>query len=106
MKGKFYLALAIGFALVAALAWFWPIDRTPPSVQIQPAPGTYHEAVSVVLSSEPGASVFIALDEGQPMPYLSPVRIKRDTTVSYFAQDRFGNRSTVQPDRKPGRLDR
>ncbi|MDF1534907.1 MAG: chitobiase/beta-hexosaminidase C-terminal domain-containing protein [bacterium] len=105
MKGKSYLSLAILFALLAVLAWLWPIDRTPPQVQIQPVPGKYHEVISVVLSSEPGASVFIALDDGQPMPYLSPVRIKRDTRVGYFAEDRFGNRSTVQSASYAVRLD-
>ena len=39
MKGKFFLLMAILLALVAVLAQFWPLDRTPPEVQIQPAPG-------------------------------------------------------------------
>ena len=39
MKGKAYLALAVTFAAVAVLAHFWPPERTPPSVTIQPVQG-------------------------------------------------------------------
>jgi hypothetical protein len=105
MKGKHYLVLAILFALLATLAWLWPIDKTPPSVQIQPAPGKYHEVISVALSSDPGVSLFIALGDGEPMPYLSPLRLKRDTRVSYFGRDRFGNSSAVQSAKYDVRLD-
>jgi sugar lactone lactonase YvrE len=91
MKGKFFLLMAILLALVAVLAQFWPLDRTPPEVQIQPAPGKYNEKIEVTLSTEPGADLFIALGDQQPMPYVAPVPLKRDTVLRYFARDRYGN---------------
>lgn len=94
MKGKFFLFLAILLALIAVLAQFWPLDRTPPEVQIQPAPGKYNEKIQVTLTTEPGAKLFIAIDDQQPMPFVAPLQLRRDTVVRYFARDRSGNLST------------
>ena len=94
MRGKIFLLLAILMALVAVLAQFWPLDRTPPEVLIQPAPGKYNEEIQVTLTSEPGADLFIALGDSDPMPYIAPLNIKKATVMRYFARDRFGNQST------------
>ncbi len=94
MKGKFFLFLAILLALVAVLAHFWPFDRTPPEVRIQPSPGKYNEKIQVTLTTEPGADLFIAIGDQQPMPYISPLQLRKDTVVRYFARDRFGNLSS------------
>jgi len=91
MRGKVFLFLAILLALLAILSRFWPFDHTPPEVKIQPAPGKYNEKIQVTLTTEPGAHLFIALGEGQPMPYLDPLQIRRDTVIRYFARDRYGN---------------
>lgn len=93
MRGKFFLFLAILLALVAVLAQFWPLDRTPPEVQIQPAPGKYNEEIQVALTSEAGADLFIALGDNEPMPYISPLSLNKVTVVRYFARDRLGNQS-------------
>ncbi|UCG37984.1 MAG: chitobiase/beta-hexosaminidase C-terminal domain-containing protein [bacterium] len=93
MRGKALLFLAVVLALVALLAYFWPLDRTPPEVAIEPAPGRYSEQIEVSMASEKGASIYFALGQEQPIPYTSPFRLKRDTVVRYYAVDRFGNRS-------------
>ncbi|MGD8353726.1 MAG: chitobiase/beta-hexosaminidase C-terminal domain-containing protein, partial [Pseudomonadota bacterium] len=80
-------------ALAAILAFFWPLDRTPPVVRIDPPPGRYNEKIKVTLTSEAGADLFIAVGEAQPVPYLEPVQIRRSTTIRYFGRDRFGNLS-------------
>ncbi len=105
MRGKVFLFLAILLAVVAVLAQFWPFDRTPPDVQIQPAPGKYHEKIQVKLTTEPDAELFIATGDGQPMPYLVPLQLKKDTVVRYFAKDRYGNLSTESIARYEIRLD-
>lgn len=105
MKGKAYLALTVTFAAVAVLAHFWPPERTPPSVTIQPVPGKYGEPIRVSFSSEPGASIFITLGESRAIPYTVPLLLKRDATVRYYAKDRFGNRSTEEEARYEVRLD-
>ena len=68
MRGKVFLLMAILLALVAVLAQFWPLDRTPPEVQIQPTPGKYNEEIQVTLTTEPGADLFIALGDQHPRP--------------------------------------
>ncbi len=94
MRGRLFLLLAILLALVAVLAQFWPLDRTSPEVLIQPAPGKYNEEIQVALTTEPGADVFIALGDNEPMPYIAPLNLKKVAVVRYFARDRFGNQST------------
>lgn len=105
MKGKGFLLAAILLALIAVLAQFWPLDRTPPEVQIQPAPGKYNEKIQVTLTTEPDADLFIAMSDQQPMPYTAPLQLKRGTTIRYFARDRFGNLSTESVARYEVRLD-
>jgi len=96
MRGKVFLLLALLFAIIAVLAQYWPLDRTPPQVQIQPAPGKYNEAILATLTAGPTDQVFIALDDGQPMPYVGPLKIRKDTVIRYFARDRYGNGSPEQ----------
>ena len=105
MKGRFFLLLAILLALVAVAAQFWPFDRTPPEVRIQPLPGKYNEEIHVTLETEPGADLFVALGDHQAMPYLSPIRLRKDTTVRYFARDRYGNSSVEVTGEYQVRLD-
>lgn len=105
MKGKVFLILAIFLALVAVLAQFWPFDHTPPEVQIQPAPGKYNEEIEVTLTTETGADLFFALGDQQPMPYVAPLQLKRDTVIRYYARDRYGNLSTESEARYEVRLD-
>ena len=105
MRGKVFLLLSILLALVAVLAQFWPLDRTPPEVQIQPAPGKYHEKILVTLTAEPDAELFIATGDGQPMPYFVPLQLKKDAVIRYFAKDRYGNLSTENVARYEVRLD-
>lgn len=93
MKGKVFLFLALLLALAAILAQFWPLDRTPPEVRIQPPPGKYNEEVQVTLSTEPGADLFYALGKDQPLPYLAPLKLRKDAVLRYFARDRYGNLS-------------
>lgn len=106
MRGKFFLFLAILFAIVAVMAWFYPFDRTPPSVSISPNPGTYDEVVRVELASEEGARIYFAPGEGEPMPYLGPIPLKRDTRIQYYSEDRAGNRSETLSAVYKIRLDR
>jgi len=94
MRGKVFLLVAILLALVAVLAQYWPLDRTPPEIQIQPAPGKYREKINVTLTTEPDAEAFIAIGDGQPMPYIVPLQLKRDEVIRYFAKDRYGNQSS------------
>jgi len=94
MKGKVFLLAAILLALVAVLGQYWPLDRTPPEVLIQPAPGKYNEKIQVTLTSEPGADLFIGIGDAEPMPYIAPLELRRDTVIRYFARDRYGNLST------------
>ena len=105
MKGKVFLIAAILLALVAVLAQFWPFDRTAPEVAIQPAPGKYNDKIQVTLTTEEGAELFVALGENQPMPYVSPISLRRDTVVRYFAKDRYGNLSPEQVAKYMVRLD-
>ena len=94
MRGKVFLLLALLFALIAVLAQYWPLDRTPPDVQIQPPPGKYNEKFQATLTTEAKADLFIAMNDGQPMPYVSPLQIREDTVIRYFARDRYGNQSS------------
>jgi len=105
MKGKVFLFSAILLALIALLAQFFPFDKTPPAVKIQPAPGNYNEIIDVSITSEKGAKIFYALGEGEPLPYLSPIQLKRDTSISYYAKDWSGNRSESQIAEYKVRLD-
>ncbi len=105
MKGKVFLLMALLLALVAVLAQFWPLDRTPPVVQIQPSPGKYNEKIQVTLTTERGADLFFALGDQQPMPYVSPLQIRKDTVIRYFARDRYGNLSKENTARFEVRLD-
>ena len=105
MRGKVFLLMAILLALVAVLAQFWPLDHTPPEVQIQPAPGNYNEEIQVTLTTEPGSDLFIALGDQQPMPYVAPLQLKRNTDIRYFARDRSGNLSTETVAKYVVRLD-
>ena len=105
MRGKVFLLAAILLALAAVLAQYWPLDRTPPEIQIQPAPGKYREKISVTLTTEPDAEAFIAIGDGQPMPYIVPLQLKRDEVIRYFAKDRYGNQSSETVARYEVRLD-
>lgn len=96
MRGKVFLFLAILLAVVAVVARFFPFDRTPPAVSIQPPPGTYNKAVSLVFTTEEGAVVFYSIGDQEPMPYIVPVTLRNDAQVRYFAADRAGNRSEIQ----------
>jgi len=93
VKGKIFLFLAIILAIVAGLSRFYPFDKTPPEVTLEPRPGTYNEEISVALSSEKGATIYINLGDEDELPYVGPVRIRRNTVISYFAVDRWDNRS-------------
>jgi sugar lactone lactonase YvrE len=93
MKRRIYLVLAILLAIVAVLAQFFPFDRSAPEVAIQPEPGRYSEAIEVSMSSEKGAKIFFAMGESDPMPYQGPLPLTRDTMVTYFARDWWGNES-------------
>ncbi len=106
MRGKIFLLLALLSALVAVLAHVWPLDRTSPEVQIQPPPGRYNEMIQVQLTSEGKADLFIGLDDNQPMPYVAPLKIKRDSVIRYFARDRSGNLSEEKEARYEVRLDK
>jgi hypothetical protein len=106
MKGKGFLAMAVLFAATAVLAQLWPPERTPPSVTINPAEGVYREPVEISFSSEPGATVYFSLGQGEAMPYSVPLKLKRDTVVRFHARDRFGNGSPESEARFEIRLDK
>ena len=96
MRGKAFLLLAIVLAIVAVAARFYPFDKTPPSVSVQPVPGTYNRAVSLVFSTEKDAVVFYSIGGQEPMPFVGPVILRKDAHVQYFARDRAGNRSEIR----------
>jgi sugar lactone lactonase YvrE len=105
MKGKIFLVFAFLFTAVAVAAQFWPPERKPPSVTIQPVPGVYREAVKISLSSEPGASIYVSIGKNREVPYTAEFLLKRDATIRYYARDRFGNRSPESEARYEVRLD-
>ncbi len=75
------------------------IDRTPPTLQASPGPGTYTSSQSVSLaSSEPG-NLYYTLDGSEPTTesnlYTSPLAITRTTTLKVMTEDQAGNRSEV-----------
>ncbi|TNF49651.1 hypothetical protein EP232_01270 [bacterium] len=96
MRGKILLFLVLLFALIAVLAQFYPFDRTPPEVSIQPPPGTYNEAVHLTITSEEGALAYYSVGDQDPLPYLGPVVLSRDSRIRYFARDKAGNESEVE----------
>jgi len=96
MKGKILLILVLLFALIAVLAQFYPFDKTPPSVSIEPPPGTYNEAIDLIITPEKGAVAYYSIEDQDPMPYLGPVTLNRDSRISYFARDKANNQSEVQ----------
>ncbi len=96
MRSKILLALVLLFALIAVLAQLYPFDRTPPGVSIQPSPGTYNEAIVLIITSEEGAVAYYSVGEQDPMPFLGPVALNRDSRIRYFARDKAGNESEVK----------
>ncbi|HDL52634.1 MAG TPA: hypothetical protein ENH32_01520 [Proteobacteria bacterium] len=105
MRGKVFLFLAIILAVVAVAVRFFPFDKTPPTVSIHPAPGTYNKAVSVVFTTEEGAVVFYSIGDQALMPYLVPVTLRDDAKIRYFARDHAGNGSEIQTSGFHVRLD-
>lgn len=105
MKGRVFLLLAIILALVAGLSRFYPFDKSPPEVTLEPVPGTYSEEISVALTSEKGAAIYFSLGKDDELPYIGPVRITRNTVIRYFAVDRWGNKSEVEAAEYMVRLD-
>ena len=95
MKGKFFLFLAVLFAIVALLAKFYPFDRAPAQVSISPEPGAYNEVIQVVMITEKGARIFFTTGDGEPVLYQDPISLKSDAEIRYFAESRGGNRSEV-----------
>ena len=79
MKGRIFLFLAIILAIVAGLSRLYPFNRTPPEVTLEPRPGTYGEEISVALFSEKGATIYFTLGDKDELPYIGPVRIRRNT---------------------------
>ncbi len=106
MKGRIFLFLAIILAIVAGFSRFYPFDRIPPEVTTEPRPGTYSEEISVALSSEKGATIYFTLADEDELPYIGPIRIRRNTVIRYFAFDRWGNRSEKEAAAYVVRLDR
>jgi len=96
MRGKILLILFLLFALIAVLAQFYPFDRTPPFVSIEPPPGTYNEQIQLIITPEDGAAAYYSEGDQEPMPYLGPVSLKRDALIRYFARDKAGNESEIQ----------
>lgn len=74
------------------------VDRTPPTVNAQPAGGSYGTPRSVVLSSTEEATITFTLDGTEPTMdsprYASPIQINTTTTLKFAAVDRAGNWST------------
>ncbi len=97
MRGRTWLVLALLALLIGIAAWFYPFDRTPPTVAAAPAPGSYREEIRVTLTAgEPDAEVWYAQGEGEPLRYLGPIPLRRDASLRYYAVDRHGNRSPDQ----------
>ncbi|MFV1957360.1 MAG: chitobiase/beta-hexosaminidase C-terminal domain-containing protein, partial [bacterium] len=106
MKGRIFLFLAIILAIVAGLSRLYPFNRTPPEVTLEPRPGTYGEEISVALFSEKGATIYFTLGDKDELPYIGPVRIRRNTVIRYFAVDRWSNRTEERVAEYVVRLDR
>ncbi len=106
MRGKHWLVLAILFLLAGVAAYLYPFDRTPPQVTITPEPGTYREEIRIEFAAdEPGSTIFYSLGEGEPVPYLAPIPLRRDANVRFLGVDRFGNRSAEKTASFQVRLD-
>jgi len=106
VKGRIFLFLAIILAIVAGLSRLYPFNRTPPEVTLEPRPGTYGEEISVALFSEKGATIYFTLGDKDELPYIGPVRIRRNTVIRYFAVDRWSNRTEERVAEYVVRLDR
>ncbi|MBN2719671.1 MAG: chitobiase/beta-hexosaminidase C-terminal domain-containing protein [Proteobacteria bacterium] len=93
MKGKPFLVLGIIFALAGVVSRLNLPEKTLPPVTIQPAPGNYNRPVDLTFKTESNATVYFSLGPGEPIPYISPVRLRHSAVVRFFAVDSFGNRS-------------
>ena len=66
------------------------VDNTPPTVNVNPAGGTYNNGQLVTLTlSEPG-TIYYQLNNGAIQRYQSPIAISSTKTLSYYGIDYAG----------------
>jgi len=81
-----------------------PKDRSPPEVALEPPAGRYPKPVRVTLRAsdnlDPAPAVYYQVGEpnggGAPLRYTEPLRLEASATLSYYAEDRGGNRSPTR----------
>jgi hypothetical protein len=79
------------------------IDTVPPQAVPRPPGGKYSGRIRVKIESSEPADIFYTVDgstpSGNSSPYKGPITISNNTTLSYFAVDKVGNRSAGQSQR-------
>lgn len=74
-------------------------DTTPPVLSINPAAGTYTEAVSVTITADELATIYYTTNGTNPTTsssvYSSPINLVATTAIKYFGVDAAGNSSSV-----------
>ena len=72
------------------------IDRVPPEVRLRPPEGDYPGKIRVMIETSEPADVFYTLDGTTPdessPPYEGPIDIEENTTLSWLAIDKAGNK--------------
>lgn len=69
-------------------------DTTPPTVTINPSGGTYNSSQNITISASETSSIFFTLNGGTATAYTSPISASNTTTISAWAIDTSGNKST------------
>ncbi len=73
------------------------IDRVPPEVRLRPPEGDYPGTIRVMIETSEPADVFYTLDGTVPDEksphYEGPIEIEKNTTISWLAIDKIGNRA-------------
>lgn len=62
---------------------------------ITPATGTYTEAQTVSITADEGTTAYYSLNGGEYQVYSAPFQVSETTTVSAYAQDADGNKSST-----------
>ncbi len=75
------------------------IDRSAPTVEVSPAPGSYTTVQNITMAASEPADIYYTLDGLEPTTsstrYTQALEISRDTTIKFMAVDRAGNSSLV-----------
>ncbi len=79
------------------------IDTVPPQAVPRPPGGKYSGRIRVKIESSEPANIFYTVDgstpSGSSSTYKGPITINSNTTLSYFAVDKVGNRSAPENQR-------